>query len=83
MVTAATVSSLRVLRMRPAGRSGSSSASPRTSGIMPTPVSNPESPSASSGNTTTAAASMENGPPWLAKRADCQSARTLGSAKIS
>ena len=33
MISAAAVSSLRVLRMRPAGCSGSSPASPRTSGI--------------------------------------------------
>jgi hypothetical protein len=51
MMRAATVSIFLVLRMRPEGRSGSSSASPRTSGIMLTPVSKPESPSARRGNT--------------------------------
>src|SRR5215216_4222126 len=41
MIRAAARSILRVLRMRPSGRSGSSSGSPRTSGIMLTPVSKP------------------------------------------
>ena len=43
------MSSLRVLRMRPAGRAGSSPGSPRTSGITATPVSKPERPRASLG----------------------------------
>ena len=58
-----------MLRMRPAG---SPADSLRTSGLLPTPVSYPESPIASSGNTTTAAAvSLEKGSPWFARRAFC------------
>ena len=49
MMIAAVASSFRVLRMRPAGRCGSSSGSPFTSGITATPVSKPLSPSASFG----------------------------------
>jgi hypothetical protein len=49
MMSAAVISSLRVLRMRPAGRAGSSPSAPRTSGMTATPVSNPERPRASLG----------------------------------
>jgi hypothetical protein len=51
MTAAAVRSSRRVLRIRPAGRFGSSSASPRTSGMTATPVSNPDRPRASRGKT--------------------------------
>ncbi len=63
MIRAATVSILRVLRMRRSGRPGSSSAPPRTSGIMPTPVSKPESPRASCGKTRSDAPSISRGLP--------------------
>ena len=63
MIRAATVSILRVLRMRPLGRSGSSPSSPRTSGIMPTPVSKPDSPSASRGNTNSETPTISRGLP--------------------
>ena len=51
MISAAAKSSLFVLRMRPRGFASVSFASPLTSGITATPVSNPESPSASFGKT--------------------------------
>src|SRR5439155_1756520 len=49
MIAAATVSSLRVLAMRPRRTSSSVRPSELTSGIMLTPVSNPERPRTSSG----------------------------------
>ena len=54
MMSAAAVSSFRVLRMRPRGRVSVSPASPLTSGITATPVSKPERPSASFGNSSIA-----------------------------
>ena len=51
IMSAATMSSFFVLRMRPRGFSSVSFASPLTSGITATPVSNPESPNASFGKT--------------------------------
>jgi hypothetical protein len=63
MITAAVVSSLRVLRTRPAGCSGSSPASPRTRGITVTPVSKPEMPRASRGNTRRATPTIAKGLP--------------------
>ena len=52
MITAAVSSSWRAPRMRPAGFCGVSSGSPSTSGITATPVSKPDSPSASFGNSS-------------------------------
>ena len=69
MITAAVRSSFWALRMRPRGRSGSSWGSPRSSGITATPVSKPESPSASLGNSSTATASMRHGLPWVTNSA--------------
>ena len=63
MISAADVKSFLVLRMRPAGCCGSSSASPRTSGMTLTPVSKPETPSAKRGNTRSATPIMSKGFP--------------------
>ena len=52
MISAAVVSSLRALRMRPVGSAAVSAGSPLTSGITTTPVSNPDRPSASAGKTS-------------------------------
>ena len=60
--------------MREASRLRSSPASTLTSGIMLTPVSNPDSPSTSSGKASTAVPSIPPGPPWplvSASRHDC------------
>ena len=54
MISAAAVSSFFVLRIRPCGFRSVSSASPRTSGMTATPVSNPDKPSASFGNSSSA-----------------------------
>lgn len=54
MTTAAVVSSFFVPRIRPAGFSSVSSASPWTWGMTATPVSKPERPSASLGKTSRA-----------------------------
>jgi hypothetical protein len=54
MMSAAVRKSFFVLRILPAGSSSVSPTSPRTSGITATPVSNPDSPSASLGNRMTA-----------------------------
>jgi hypothetical protein len=62
MMTAAVSSSLRVLRMRPAGCAGWSSGSPLISGMTATPVSKPDSPRASFGNSTSTRASMVRPP---------------------
>ena len=51
MIKAAVSSSVRVSRIRPAGRARVSSGSPAISGMTATPVSKPDSPSASLGNT--------------------------------
>jgi hypothetical protein len=61
MIRAAVVSSLRVLRMRPTGRSGVSPGPPLTSGITATPVSNPDRPRASFGNTSSATPTISRG----------------------
>ena len=63
MVTAAVVSSRRVPRIRPAGLASVSAASPWTCGITATPVSKPDRPSASFGNTSAAAATIMTGLP--------------------
>ncbi len=61
MISAATVSSRRVPAIRPSGRSSVSPSRPRTSGITDTPVSNPDRPSASSGNTISAIPTISSG----------------------
>ena len=60
MITAASVKSLRVFRIRESRRAAAVSPLEETSGIMLTPVSNPDSPSTSSGNAMRAGRS---GPP--------------------
>ena len=78
MMTAATVSSLRVLAIRLASRSWSVFPSACTSGIMLTPVSNPDKPRTSSGNARIAARAMSAGPPvW--SRASSQRSTAIGS----
>jgi hypothetical protein len=65
MIAAATVRRRRVLRIRAARRSFSVAPSALTSGIMLTPVSNPDSPSTSLGKASTAVPSMAHPlPPW-------------------
>ena len=57
MISAAVVSSLRVLRIRPVGLgSACRPGRPCTSGITATPVSKPDSPSASFGKSSSAIA---------------------------
>src|SRR5215203_6500558 len=83
MIRAAVVSSLPVLRIRPVGCSESAPSSPRTSGIKLTPVSKPESPKASCGNTKSATPSIASGLPWLENSALCQLVRLCGCVVIS
>ncbi len=78
MITAAAVSNLPVLRMRPFGRFGLSPSLPRTSGITATPVSKPESPSASRGNRISDTAIIWNTFPCSCVRASCQSEMSEG-----
>ena len=63
MISAAVGSSLRVLRMRPAGCSGVSVGSPWTSGMTATPVSKPDRPSASLGKSSRATPIITSGLP--------------------
>ena len=63
MMSAAVVRSLRVLRMRPSGALSVSPGSPRTIGMTATPVSNPDSPSASLGNSNIATSAICTGLP--------------------
>jgi len=63
MMAAATVSSLHVLATRLCRRSSSVRPSDLTSGIMLTPVSNPDSPRTRSGNASTVVCTMEPTPP--------------------
>ena len=62
MISAAAVSSLRVFFTRFASRCSGVSPVAATSGIMLTPVSNPDSPSTSSGNAMTAGPAMSRKP---------------------
>lgn len=78
MVTAAVVSSRWVPRIRPAGRSRVSCTPPLICGITATPVSNPDSPSASLGNTISASATAITGSPWAAERLSHQFPTTAG-----
>ena len=62
MITAAVVSSRRVPRIRPTGLLlGVASALPLICGITATPVSNPDRPSASFGNTSRAIPTITHG----------------------
>ena len=65
MITAAVVSSRRVPLIRPAGFCSVSVSAPVTSGMTATPVSNPDRPSASLGNTSRATPIMTSGLPYL------------------
>lgn len=76
MITAAVVSSFFVSRMRPAGRSSVSDASPLTCGITATPVSNPDRPSASFGKTSSATPTITRTFPCSVVRALDQSVTT-------
>ena len=78
MITAAVVSSRWVLWMRPVGCASVSVLSPITRGMTATPVSNPDSPRASFGNSSTATPTMIQGLPWEVARARCQSANRIG-----
>ncbi len=72
MMSAATVSSLRVLRIRSRSRASASAPSAATSGIMLTPVSNPDRPSTSSGNARMAGPTTPPNPPPSAVSASVQ-----------
>ena len=82
MITAAVRSIFFVLRMRPVGASSVSVASPRTSGITATPVSNPDSPSASFGKRMTAIATIIIGSPCCSKSAIFQLANVSGCCQM-
>ena len=82
MMTAAVVSNRWVPRIRPAGRRGSSSGLPLTSGITATPVSNPDRPSASFGNTISATATIITGLGYAVCSAARQSTTTCGCATM-
>ena len=81
MITAATVSSRRVCAIRLRRRSASSAPSARTSGIMLTPVSNPDSPRTRSGKARNAVSSALPTPP-VPSRASSQFCSTTGSPKL-
>ena len=83
MITAAAVSSFLVFRIRPCGFSSVSVSSPRTSGITATPVSKPDSPSASLGNRMTAITAITAGLPCSTSSIARQRARSSGWRKIS
>ncbi len=69
MIKAAPASILRAFRIRPCGCSGVSVGSPRTSGMITTPVSKPDNPRASFGNTSNAATTIASGFPWVENKA--------------
>ena len=78
MMSAALVSRRPVLRMRPCGAASVSPGSPCTSGMTATPVSNPDSPSASFGNRNRATATIITGLPCVVNSAVRQSASNSG-----
>lgn len=78
ITTAAVVSNRRVPAMRPAGARSVSVSAPWTSGITATPVSKPDSPSASFGNTTRATPIITSGSLYLPVNAEDQSPTTVG-----
>jgi hypothetical protein len=65
MMSAAVISSLRVFRIRPTGCASVSPGKPSTSGMTATPVSKPESPSASLGKRSIATTIILNGLPCV------------------
>ncbi len=73
MITAAVVSSLRVSRIRPVGFAQVSESSPLTCGITATPVSKPDMPRASFGNTSSATPTIASGEECAAVIASVQS----------
>ena len=77
MITAAVVSSRRVPAIRPAGACSVSVSWPRTSGMTATPVSKPDRPSASFGNTTRATPIITSGSLYLPVSAADQSPTTV------
>ncbi|MER5426919.1 hypothetical protein [Streptosporangium roseum] len=81
MINAAAVSRRLVPLIRPAGRSGSSSCDPRTRGITATPVSKPDSPSASFGKTSSATPIMTSGLEYCAVSAFSQWTTVSGRAR--
>ena len=83
MMSAAVVSSLRALRMRPSGFSAVSVGSPLTSGMTTTPVSKPDSPRASAGKTSSDAPMIPNGAEWAEVIAAIQSWNAVGWSPIS
>ena len=78
MMPAAVCSSHIVCLMRPFGLDGVSPGSPRTSGITATPVSNPDRPSASFGNSSSAMAAIIIGLPCCVSSASCHRPITSG-----
>ncbi len=83
MIKAAVASSLRVLRMRPTGLASGSFGSPLTSGMTATPVSKPESPSASFGKIRMAKPTSSKGLLLRVVSACDQFEKTSGCAMIS
>ena len=83
MMSAAVESSFFVFRILPAGLSSVSVMSPRTSGMTATPVSKPESPSASFGKRITAIAAIMAGLPCCANSDARQRSITSGCRAIS
>ena len=79
MIAAATASIRFVPRIRPAGSASVSPASPCTCVITATPVSKPDMPSASLGNTSRDSATIISGSPCWVVSAVVQSVTTLGS----
>ena len=78
MITAAAASSLLVLRIRPTGLASLSPGSPSTCVVTATPVSKPESPSASLGKTRNASATMARGLPFSRVSVSVQWLMTVG-----
>ena len=78
IVSAAAVSSRFAPAIRPRGCSSVSPGAPAICGITATPVSKPDSPSASLGNTRRATATTISGSACEVVRAACQSVTTDG-----
>ena len=79
MIAAAAASIRLAPRIRPAGLASVSPGSPCTCVITATPVSKPDMPSASFGNTRTDSATIISGSPCCVVSAVDQSVTTLGS----
>ena len=80
MMIAAVVSRRFVPRMRPLGTPSASVFPPVICGITATPVSNPDRPSASFGNTMSAIPTTTNGLPFCVASAPHQSETSTGFA---